>query len=135
MSQDLESFVLWKHESKPRNPWSSENMSQDLEPLVLWKLEPKPKKSLVLRKHEPRSRTLGPLKCMTRISISSWPQVSVLYSFKEFFFFFFACMNYVWTWSSHQEVRRQSPSRFSPNFDPLHDDLHFYLHASYIHHG
>ena len=35
----------------------------------------------------------------------------------------------------HQEVRKQSPSRFSPHFDPQHDHLHFYLHASYIHHG
>ena len=63
--------------AKIQNLWSSENMSQDQEPLVLWKLEPKPKKSLVFWKHEPRSRTLGPLKCMTRIFISSWPQVSM----------------------------------------------------------
>ena len=40
-----------------------------------------------------------------------------------------ACMNYDWTWSSHQEVRRQSPLRFSPHFVPLQDSLHYYLHS------
>ena len=33
------------------------------------------------------------------------------------------------------EVSRQSPLKFGPHFDPQHDHLHFYLHASYIHHG
>ena len=144
MSQDPEPLVLWKHEPKPQNPWSSENMSQDPKILGLWKHEPgsrtlvlskhepKPKKPLVLWKHEPRSKNPRSLKTWARIRCP--PSKHILYSLKKKKKKI-ACMNYVWTWSPHQEVRRQSPSRFGPHFDPLHDRLHFYLHASYTHHG
>ena len=98
------SLVLWKHEPKPKKS------------LVLWKHEPKPKKSLVLWKHETRFRTFGPLKHMTKISIFFCPQVSMFctHSKKKKI----ACMNYIWTWSSYQEVCRQSPSKFSLHFNP-----------------
>ena len=157
MSQDPEPLVLWKHEPKPKKPlvlwkheprsknprslktwakiqnlWSSENMSQNPKTLALWKHEPgyrtfdplktwaKGQKSLVLGKHELRSVIL---------------QVSISCTHSKEKKKKIACMNYVWTWSPYQEIRRQSPSRFGPHFDPLHDHLHFYLHASYIHHG
>ena len=125
-------------------------MSQDPEPLVLWKHEPKPKKPLVLWKHEPRSKNprslktwariqnlcssenmsqspkiLGPLKIWTRIRRP--PGKHILYSFKKKKKI--ACMNYVWTWSPHQEVRRQSPSRFGPHFEFVTSTHHF-IHIS-----
>ena len=156
MSQDSEPLVLWKYELKPQNPrplktwarirnlWSSENMSQSpKKPLVLWKHEPRSKNPRSLKtwariqnlcSSENMSQSpkiLGPLKTWTRIRCP--PGKHILYSFKKKKKI--ACMNYVWTWSPHQEVHRQSPSRFGPHFDPLHDHLHFYLHASYIHHG
>ena len=78
-------------------------------------------------------------KITTEILILSWPLVSMSCTH------FFpqkkqinkqkqkkkkaTCMNYVWTWSSHQKVCRQSPLRFSPHFDPLHDGPHSYLHS------
>ena len=170
MSQDLKPLVLWKHEPKPQNPWSSENISQDPKILGLWKHEPGSRtfgplktwarilnlwssenmsqspKILGLWKHEPGSKTFDPLKTWVEAqkSLVFWKhepgsivlQVSISSTHsKKKKKKNFACMNYVWTWSLHQEVRRQSPSRFGPHFDPLHDHLHFYLHALYIHHG
>ena len=157
MSQDLEPLVLWKHEPKPQNPrplktwariqnlWSSKNMSQS--PKDPWSSENMSQDPKIqgLWKHEPGSKTFDPLKTWAKAqkSLVFWKhelgsvvlQVSISCTHSKKKKKKFACMNYVWTWSPHQEVRRQSPSRFGPHFDPLHDHLHFYLHASYIHHG
>ena len=126
MSQDPEPLVLWKHELKPKKP------------LVLWKHEPSPK-ILGLWKHELGSRTFGPLKTWAKAqkSLVLWKQesgsivlqVSISCTHSKKKKKKIACMNYVWTWSPHQEVHRQSPLRFGPHFDPLHDYMHFYLHA------
>ena len=144
MSQDPELLVLWKHEPKPKKPWSSENMNQDPKILGLWKHEPRSKNPKSLKtwariqnlwaseNMSQSPKILGLLKTWARIRRP--PGKHILYSLKKKIKKF-ACMNYVWTWSPHQEVRRQSPSRFGPYFDPLHDHLHFYLHASYIHNG
>ena len=152
MSQDPEPLVLWKHEPKPKKPmvlwkhkprsknprslktwakiqnlWFFENMSQS--PKNLWSSEhmSQDPKILGLWKHEPGSITFGPLKTWAKIHRP--PGKHILYSFKKKKKKKFTCTNYIWTWSPHQEVRRQSFSRFGPHFDSQHDHLHFYLHA------
>ena len=74
MSQDLEPLILWKHESKPKNPWSFENMSQrsknprSLKTWAriqnLWSFENMSQSPKILGfwKHEPGSKTFDPLK-------------------------------------------------------------------------
>ena len=146
-------LILWKHEPRSKNPrslktwvriqnlWSSENMSQDPKILGLWKHEPrsrtfgplktwvKTQKPLVLWKYEPRSKNPRPLKTWARIRRPPGKHIS--YSFKKKKKLYELRLDLI----PHKEVRRQSPSRFGPNFDPLHDHLHFCLQASYIHHG
>ena len=92
--------------------------------------------------HVQNFKSIGSLGSMSKIQDHDWnPHFAMTTGKHVLYSFFFlwkkrvACMNYVWTWSSHQEVRRQSPLRFGPHFDPLHDGLHSYLHASYIHHS